>query len=429
MKCRKCQEENPDGTRFCRRCGEQISGVSSSGGVKVLLLAAAMLVAGLVALWVTHMNSTPGAPATVSPPSPPAPIRSSAEPVTVGIAYGTEKQDWLQWAVAEFAGTPEGQNIKIDLKPMGSVEAAQAIAHNDKSIQVWSPASSLYKDVFVRDWKDVHAGSQPILQEAPLALTPMVFVMWEERYDAFMKHYQELSFRTVGDALSQKGGWNTIANKPDWMFFKFSHTNPGQSNSGLMALVLMGYDYHAKHAGLDGKDITDPAFQDWVRGTERSLTGAASGLNSSTGYLMTSMVQRGWSTYDAIFVYESVALDRLKQANGRWGPLKVVYPKYNMWNDNPYYILDVPWSTAEQRRGAQTFLTFLLSDRVQAEAMVHGFRPANIRVPTRTPESPFVKYESVGIRSDVPGIFCEPPRAEVIENLLLAWQRSQAEVK
>ncbi|MDB5298648.1 MAG: hypothetical protein JWO87_311 [Phycisphaerales bacterium] len=61
--------------------------------------------------------------------------------------------------------------------------------------------------------------------------------------------------------------------------------------------------------------------------------------------------------------------------------------------------------------------------------MAHGFRPANIRVPTRTPESPFVKYESVGIRSDVPGIFCEPPRAEVIENLLLAWQRSQAEVK
>src|SRR5262245_30770630 len=68
--------------------------------------------------------------------------------VEIGIAYGTEKQRWLQWAVGEFAKTPEGSHIKVNLIPMGSLEGAQAVLGGDKRIHAWSPASSLYKDVF-----------------------------------------------------------------------------------------------------------------------------------------------------------------------------------------------------------------------------------------------------------------------------------------
>jgi ABC-type Fe3+ transport system substrate-binding protein len=256
----------------------------------------------------------------------------------------------------------------------------------------------------------------------------MVFVAWQQRFDAFARHYNEMNFQTIGQAIVEKEGWTAIANQPDWGFFKFSHTDPGSSNSGLMSLVLMSYDYRAKHAGLDNTDILDSKFQDWLRTIERNLVGARSGLSDSTGNLMTSMVQRGWSTYDVIFVYESVAIDYLQRANGRYGPLKVVYPKYNMWNDNPYYVLDVPWSSPEQRKAAKMFLDFLLGEDAQRQAMTHGFRPANTNVPTNGPDSPFAKYPNLGIRPDVPGIFCEPPKAEVMESLLLAWQRSQAEL-
>jgi hypothetical protein len=58
--------------------------------------------------------------------------------------------------------------------------------------------------------------------------------------------------------------------------------------------------------------------------------------------------------------------------------------------------------------------------------MTHGFRPANVNVPTNDPDSPFVKFADVGLQANVPGVFCEPPDADAIETLLLGWQRSQA---
>jgi len=54
----------------------------------------------------------------------------------------------------------------------------------------------------------------------------------------------------------------------------------------------------------------------------------------------------------------------------------------------------------------------------------HGFRLANPNVPVKFPDSPFVKYADYGIKVDL-GKICEPPRAEVVNNLLQSWQRSQ----
>src|ERR1700755_1508725 len=51
--------------------------------------------------------------------------------VELGIAYGTEKKSWLEWAVQEFAKTTDGQKIKINLIPKGSQEGAQAIVAGD----------------------------------------------------------------------------------------------------------------------------------------------------------------------------------------------------------------------------------------------------------------------------------------------------------
>ena len=102
-----------------------------------------------------------------------------------------------------------------------------------------------------------------------------------------------------------------------------------------------------------------------------------------------------------------------------------MYPEYNAWNENPYYIIDAPWSTFDQRKGAQTFLDFLLSDRIQREALVHGFRPANPNVPVKFADSPFVKYAGNGVQVDLQKI-CEPPKAEVVNNLLQSWQRAQS---
>ena len=67
----------------------------------------------------------------------------------------------------------------------------------EKSINVWSPASTLYKDVFLRDWSARRGGDSPIDREASLALTPMVLVLWDERYQAFQSKYGQADFTSI----------------------------------------------------------------------------------------------------------------------------------------------------------------------------------------------------------------------------------------
>ncbi len=179
-------------------------------------------------------DKTPG---TSSPGSTSSDTRDSGgDKVTIGVAYGTEKKRWLEEALEQFKQTEEGKEITVELIPMGSLEGALALIAGDQRIQVWSPASAAYKDVFVQDWQVKYSGD-PVVKEENLALTPMVFVMWEERYQAFLKKYKEVSFETIGQALNESGGWEAIAQKPEWGLFKFGHTHPNQSNSGLITLT------------------------------------------------------------------------------------------------------------------------------------------------------------------------------------------------
>jgi hypothetical protein len=247
----------------------------------------------------------------------------------------------------------------------------------------------------------------------------MVFVMWKERADAFTQKFPEVSFQSVSDALHAEGGWEGIAAKPEWGLFKFGHTHPNQSNSGLMSLVLMCYNYHNKLDGLSRGDVVNPEFQKWLTKLERGV----SGLSNSTGNMMREMVLKGPSSFDALMVYESVAIDFLKNAEGRWGALRVFYPDLNIWNDNPYYVLETEWTTPEHQQAAAIFLQFLMSDRVQLESLEHGFRPGNPRVPVKSAESPFVKFQNNGLQVDLLKV-CQPPPPDVINELSTFWSRA-----
>jgi ABC-type Fe3+ transport system substrate-binding protein len=371
---------------------------------------------GAYRMYVQHRPAA--APVTAAGSSPGGETFGAAAPeAEIGIAYGTEKKLWLEWAAKEFAGTDAGRKVRVNLLPMGSLEGAQALLAGDQRIQVWSPASSMYKDSFVQNWS-LKYGKSPIAKEDSLALTPMVFIMWNERYQAFQKKYGEVSFDTITNALGEQTGWQGIAGKPEWGLFKFGHTNPNSSNSGLVTLVLMSYEHARKTKGLTAADVVDAGFQQQLGTIEKAVT-----LSDSTGTMMREMVLKGPSAYDTLFAYESVAIDYLRSAAGRWGDLHVVYPKLNMWNDNPYYIIDATWVSADQRKAAEAFLEFLMSDRVQRQALVHGFRPGNPNVPVMFPESPFVVYQKYGLKNDI-GTVCENPPGDVLNNLIASWQRA-----
>ena len=147
--------------------------------------------------------------------------------VELNVAYGTEKQKWLEEATSEFQKHPSGKRIKVNLYGMGSMEGARVVIDGPGAtpIHIWSPASSAYRDAFERDWRMKHDSNQ-ILKSENLALTPMVFVMWESRQQPVVKKYGKPSFRTVREAMLEPKGWETIARQPDWGRFKFGHTDP-----------------------------------------------------------------------------------------------------------------------------------------------------------------------------------------------------------
>jgi ABC-type Fe3+ transport system substrate-binding protein len=344
--------------------------------------------------------------------------QSLKEPTEIGIAYGTEKRKWLEWAVTEFGKTPEGSKVTIKLIPMGSIEGAEAVLKKDERIHVWSPASSMVEGLLSEKWEKEY-GKSPIFSDAILVLTPMVIVMWEERYKAFVDKYTDVNFKTIAEALNERTGWAAIANKPDWGIFTFGHTKPTHSNSGLMTLVLTAYDYHDLFRGVKNKHIMDEGFLTWME----ALTEGVNADEESTGKLMKAMLQRGPSSYNAVMVYENLALSNLDTAEGRWGKIKIVYPSRSVWNDNPYYIIDAPWSTEAHKTAAQLFQNFLLSEAAQREARdKYLFRPANVDVPIMGDNSAFDKLKDV-VSVDVPSI--QRPSGEVLENLINVWKRNQ----
>ena len=132
--------------------------------------------------------------------------------------------------------------------------------------------------------------------------------------------------------------------------------------------------------------------------------------------MIKSMVLKGPSSYDVLLTYESAVIVNLPNAEGRWGGMRVVYPKLNVWNDNPCYLLQTTWISAEQHKAGSDFIDFLLTEPIQHELVKYGFRPGNPRVPILFPGSPFEKYKQMGLSIDVP-ITIEVPHETVLEGL------------
>ncbi len=313
-----------------------------------------------------------------SPGTPSAPIAAATgeqvdkPPAThVTLLYATEEKEWLQAAIAEY-GTQHPE-VEVELVGKGSLDAAQ------------------------------------------------VFVVWEDRAQALMgKAGTSLGFRAIHDAVASTRGWPAVGGKAEWGFVKLGHTDPTRSNSGLQTLLLMTLEYWNKRDGLAIADLLDPAYQTFVRETERGVNR----FESSTGTFMQDMVRFGPSKYDISVVYENLAIEQIENAQGRWGNLKVYYPATTLWSDHPVALLNAPWVTPAQRTAARALIAYLRSHPVQQRALSFGFRPGDPSVPIRTSDAqnPYNRLAQFGLRVEVPPVATVPEGA-VIRNLMMMWSR------
>src|SRR5260370_15097054 len=124
----------------------------------------------------------------------------------------------------------------------------------------------------------------------------MVCDFWEERFDGFSKKLLDGSFRSIEQAIHVPGGWQGIADQPEWGLFKFGHTHPNQSNSGLATLYLMLCEFSGKTKDIGLSDVVNPNFVTWMASFESGV----SGLANSTRSMMSDIALRGSSSYDAL---------------------------------------------------------------------------------------------------------------------------------
>ncbi|MCP3142808.1 substrate-binding domain-containing protein [Pyxidicoccus xibeiensis] len=347
------------------------------------------------------------------------------EVTEISFLYSTEKKDWVEAAAAAFQ--KEHPSIKLNLVGRGSLDAAQGILDGREKPTVWSPADSAVLRMLESDWAtDPSRG--PLFatdgEEAPqpLVITPLVFVVWEDRAEVLQKANagKAVSWKAIHQAVASDQGWPAVGGKPEWGFVKLGHTDPTRSNSGLQALLLATMEYYNKRSGLTVGDLLDPKYQEWVKQLEKGVTR----FETSTGTFMTDMVRFGPSKYDIAVVYENLAISQISNAQGRWGNLKVYYPALTLWSDHPAAVLQGSWVTPKQKAAALEWLRYLRSRPVQERALAFGFRPADPSVPLKTQDAanPFTRLASHGIQVDVPPV-AEVPEGPVVRNLLTMWSR------
>lgn len=327
------------------------------------------------------------------------------EPLRISVAYSSETQDWLTAAINDYNGRKVKvgeREVTVSMTRIEDAEAVREIASNAFTPTVWIPSSSLWVNRLNNQWRAGGNASDLILrsgeyQAAPLVLSPIVFVMYQDRADPFLKKYQRADWTTVQQAINEPGGWQAIGGDPNWQTFKLGQVNPRTTNAGLMAVTLATYSYFAGQGqanlnSLTPQQLRDKAYNDWLISLERGVVE----FDTDARNLMNSMITRGSSQYDVVAVPENLAATQMKNA----ADLRVFYPSINIWSDHPFGILQAG-STAEQKDAALNFQEFLYSEAQQRAGLKYGFRPANPDVPVVTddPDNLFKKYASQGLQA------------------------------
>jgi len=346
--------------------------------------------------------------------------------VTVGIVYGSEKREWLEPLVAQFnaAGnkTAEGKLIVVESTPMGSIESVRGIIEGALQPTVWSPASSVYIPVANAEWRKIHGSDLVTGNPNDLVLSPVVIAMWRPMAQALGWPDKAIGWADIAALATSEEGWSAYGH-PEWGKFKFGHTHPAYSNSGIVSIIAEAYAGADKQRGLTESDLNDPKVREFMAAVEKSVIH----YGTSTGFFGERMFERGPSYLSAAVLYENlVVAQETKRLSGQSSqiPVVAIYPKEGtFWTNNPYVVVNAPWVTEEQREAAGIFETFLLDRPQQLKALEYGFRPADPAIPLNAPLD-----SQHGIDITQPKTILEIPSAAVIDKIQALWRETKKPV-
>jgi Ca-activated chloride channel family protein len=338
----------------------------------------------------------------------------------VSIVYGSEKRAWLEPLIEQYNAenhkTEDGATIIIEATPMGSIESVDAIISGQIQPTVWSPASSIYVPVANAEWRASHAEGLTDAKLNDLVLSPVVIAMWEPMARTIGWPDTPIGWSDIAQLAISEEGWAEYG-YPEWGEFKFGHTHPDFSNSGISSAIAEVYAGVGKQRGLTQDDLQNQSLHDFLTDVESSIIH----YGRSTGFFADRMFERGPSYLSAAVMYENLVIEQeQKRLTGQSPQLPVVaiYPKEGtFWSNHPYAILNAPWVTEGQRSAAEDFENFLLDTPQQTRAIEYGFRPADPAIPLTSPLD-----TQHGVDISQPQTVLEIPTADVTAAIRDLWK-------
>ena len=329
------------------------------GRIVIIVLAIAAVAVAFAASGEESRERTPPRAAQQGKPG--------ADALRLSFVYSLEKEKLLAPLVKRFNAerhASDGRPVFVDAEVVASGEVETKIAAGALEPEIWSPASSFWGRLLNHetDRKLVPDDNPSIVR------TPLVIAMWEQLADAYGYPRRKLGYADLGELAT--GGWAAVG-KPEFGPFKYVHTNPDFSTSGLSAVSASYYAAAGKKEGLTEADVTKA--RDQVRKLERSIVH----YGDTTLFVAEEMRRHGLGYASAVAMEEITLIDFNREAaDGE--RLVAVYPEEGtFFSDNPLITLQGDWVSAEEKQAAGVFAAFLAKTVTPELAGREGFRPAD----------------------------------------------------
>src|SRR5271165_4844957 len=353
-------------------------------------------------------KSTPGQPASG------ATIEAPRDSLELVFTYGSEKEKWIKEVTDRFNSEDHrasgGKRIFVRAVPMGSGECIDEVLEGRRQPHIISPASAAF--IKLGNAKSQSkTGKDLIGPTENLVLSPVVIAMWKPMAEAIGWGKKPIGWADILALARNQAGWQAYG-YPQWGQFKFGHTHPEYSNSGLISLFAEVYAASGKTAGLTVADVNKPHTADFLAGVEKSVVH----YGSSTGFFGRQMFSTGPQYLSAAVLYENMVIESYSQSSLPF-PVVAIYPKEGtFWSDHPIGVVERDWVTPEHREAAKVYIQYLLQRPQQEKAITYGFRPGAVDVPLASPID-----EAHGVDPKEPKTTLEVPSVPVIDGILKLW--------
>ena len=268
------------------------------------------------------------------------------DPVTLSFYYSPDAEGVLEAAIDAFNEEHEGEIEVIgEDESSGSVESK--IAGGELQPEMWMPAASTWARLLEFDME-----IDPVPAENPsFFYSPEVFATWEKVDERVTAEFGEMGWGTLAELNDEDGLQGEGGPLGDVSPFRFGHTRPTTSTSGLYAMVS---EYAAAlDVAPDQLKASDPMRDEGIVEQVRDFELSVRNYGDVADDFCEPLSAYAQQNYSVLYMQETT----LQGCRAKEGvSLKEVYPAEGSFvADYPLIVLDAGWVTPEEGAAAGIF--------------------------------------------------------------------------